>query len=81
MIDNPIPHNTLKLGNGMAHPRWMTDTPRKLRVEMSGDFTDAAEAAAVLRDIADGLEGKPGDRSAMQASNCPFAFLAQETSG
>lgn len=80
MSSPPIPHNTLKLDSGVPHPRWATDLPRKLRVEMSGDFTGPAELIAVLREIADSLEGKPVNLAPLRAANCPFAFLAEETS-
>jgi hypothetical protein len=69
------PHNTLNLDTGKYAARW-DKGPRKLHVEMSGDFTDREELIAVLREVADGLEGKPVDPD-MQAANCPFAFLAE----
>lgn len=69
--------NTLNMGNGIRADRWKAG-PRKLRVEMSGDFLGPAELIEVLRDIANGLEGGEID-PAMQAANCPFAFLAEET--
>ena len=69
--------NTLNIDNGITADRWEKG-PRKLRVEMSGEFTGPAELIAVLREIADGLEDGKID-PAMQAANCPFAFLAEET--